>query len=896
MITEFLRKLAYYFRRRRFDEELDEEMRHHLSMAGRAQFGNVTHWKEECREIWTWALLEQFMQDLRYAVRAMNHNRAFTALAAVSLALGIGANTAIFSFMDAILLRSLPVKDPESLAMINWHIKGAPFTSGFAASTVIHSMSGSIYEEPNSGSTAAILPYPAFEVLQKNSSSVFASVFAFKSAGRLNMSIRSQADLAATEFVSGDYFRGLGIPPAAGRLLLADDDRPGAPAVAVVSYALSQARFGGAANAVGSSILINNVPFTVVGVAPPEFFGVAPGEAPEVYLPLHSNLLLGQNAYEAPAAMYLDQNFYWIETMARLRAGVSLEHARAALAGPFHEWAESTATTRRERTDLPELRLMPGAGGLDALRRRYSKPLYVLLALVGFILAIACANIANLLLARATARKREMAIRLSLGAGRLRVVRQLLTESVLLALLGGIFGLVVAKGSIRFLAVLLGDDVLHVGLDWRMMAVAAALSVVTGVLFGLAPALQSTRVEVMPALKEMRQPGRKYGWLIPLVMFQIAVSFLILVASGLFVRTLANLQSVELGFNRENLLLFDLNARQAGYGDVGIARFYIDLQNRFRAIPGVHSASLSHRSLIVAGTGTPINVPGSPPDLTTRLLYVGPEFFSTMQIPILLGREIEEQDQASSQAVAVVSEKFAKKNFGEANPVGRHIISTGRDLRDMEIVGVARKARYGGLKRQVPPVVYMPYNQGSQRIVAQMTYELRTTGDPLAYAKTIRQIVHDADPRVPVSNVGKQTAEIDETINQEIVFAKLCTAFAILALAIACIGLYGIVSYNVARRTNEIGIRIALGAERTAVIRMILRDVLAMVLAGLGIGVPVALATSKLVGSFLYEMKPNDPLTLAAALTALVVAAILAGYAPARRAARVDPMTALRHE
>ncbi len=539
---------------------------------------------------------------------------------------------------------------------------------------------------------------------------------------------------------------------------------------------------------------------------------------------------------------------------------------------------------------------MPGAGGLDALRRRYSKPLYVLLALVGFILAIACANIANLLLARATARKREMAIRLSLGASRLRVVRQLLTESVLLALLGGILGLIVAKGSIRFLALLLGNNVIRVGLDWQMMAVAAALSIITGVLFGLAPALQSTRVEVMPALKEMRQPGRKYGWLVPLVMFQIAVSFLILVASGLFVRTLANLQSVELGFNRENLLLFELNARQAGYGDTGIARFYADLQQRFGAIPGVRSASLSHRSLIVAGTGTPVNVPGAAPDLTTRLLYVGPGFFSTMQIPILLGREIAERDQAGSQAVAIVSEKFAKKNFGEANPVGRHIVSTGRDPRDMEIVGVAREARYGGLKRQVPPVVYMPYNQGSQRIVAQMTYELRTAGDPLAHANTIRQIVHQADPRVPVSNVRTQTAEIDETISQEIVFAKLCTAFAILALAIALIGLYGIVSYNVARRTNEIGIRIALGAERPAVIRMILRDVLAMVLAGLGLGVPVALATSKLLRSFLYGMKPNDPLTLITALPALVAAAILAGYAPARRASRVDPMAALRHE
>ncbi|MBV9396395.1 MAG: ABC transporter permease [Bryobacterales bacterium] len=895
-MTEFLRRLAYYFRRRQFERDLDEEMRHHAALSGASQFGNITRWKEESRAMWGWTFFEQLGQDLRYALRAIKNNRAFTALAVLSLALGIGANTAIFSFMDAILLRSLPVKDPESLAMVNWHMKGPPFGTGPEAITVVNGIEGDIYQEPGSGSTAAILPYPAFELLQTGSSPVFSNVFGFRTAGKLNLSVKGQADLGAGEYVSGDYFRGLDVPPAAGRLLIADDDRAGAPAVAVVSFALAQARFGGATNAAGSSILVNNVPFTVVGVAPPEFFGTEPGQAPDVYLPMHANLLLEDYPFGGPQAMYLDQNLYWIEIMARLRAGVGLAQAQAALAGPFHQWVASTATTDRQRADLPELRLVEGAGGLDALRRQYSKPLYVLLALVGFILAIACANIANLLLARATARRREMAVRLSMGAGRWRVVRQLLTESVLLASLGGILGLVVAEWSIHFLALLVDNTSVHASLDWRVMRMAGALSLFTGVLFGLAPALQSTRADIVPALKETRRAGRKNRWSAPLVAFQVALSFLILAAAGLFIRTLSNLQSVELGFNRENLLLFEVNARQAGHGDADIARFYLDLQKQFSAIPGVRAATLSHRPLLIVGTSRPVNVPGAPPDPSTRLLYVGPDFFTAMQIPLLAGREIGERDQAGSPGAAVVSERFAKKNFGDANPIGRRLVVGSEDPRDLEIVGIAKEAHYGGLKRQVPPVVYLPFNQGSQKIVAQMVYELRTSGDPLTYVTTVREIVHRADARVPVTNVTSQTAQLDRTIAQEIAFAKLGAVFAILALAIACVGLYGTLSYNVARRTNEIGIRMALGAQRTGVIGMILRDVVTMVLLGLAIGVPVALATSKFVSSFLYAMRPSDPLAITTAATAMLGAALLAGYAPARRASRIDPMTALRHE
>jgi predicted permease len=448
---------------------------------------------------------------------------------------------------------------------------------------------------------------------------------------------------------------------------------------------------------------------------------------------------------------------------------------------------------------------------------------------------------------------------------------------------------------------------LHAELNWRVLAVAGALSVLTGVMFGLAPALQSTRVDVISAMNETRAGqlgGRRAFWRFGLshvlIVGQIAVSLLMLVAAGLFVRTLTNLQSIELGFNRDNLLLFQLDARKAGHKDPEITAFYGDLLKRFSAIPGVRDASLSNESLIRAGSGRTLFIHGKPADGANRYLIIGPAFLKTMQIPIVAGREIDERDQAGSPAVAIVSEYFAKLNFGDENPLGQHVIlraSRDRDpaQRDMEIVGICKNVRYGGLKDKDRPVIYISYNQGYPQ-PQRMVYELRTSGDPLVYVNTVREIVHQADSLVPLSNVKSQVMEIDQTINQEIVFAELCTAFAILALVIACVGLYGTVSYNVARRTGEIGIRMALGAPRARVVRMILRQVLVLALIGLAIGIPAALGTSKLVASFLFGMKPNDPLALTAAVVILLGAAVLAGYAPARRASRIDPMVALRHE
>ena len=516
--------------------------------------------------------------------------------------------------------------------------------------------------------------------------------------------------------------------------------------------------------------------------------------------------------------------------------------------------------------------------------------------MVGLILAIACANIANLLLARAAARRREMAVRLSLGAGRFRVVRQLLTESVMLASLGGALGVLFAIWGVRSLTFLLSNGqenfTLHAELNWNVLGVTAALSVLCGLLFGLAPAIQSTRPDVMPALKNGRTSGPRRRAHHVLVVAQIAISLLILVAAGLFVRTLNKLHSVQLGYARENILLFSLNARQAGHRDPEIATFYADLRKRFESIPGVSSASLSQTSIIRAGHARGTMKVGDVTIEGTRVLVAGPRFLTTMQIPILVGREIDDRDQPGSTPVAVISERLARTYFGNDNPVGRRITFV-NEKRDLEIVGVSANLRYGGLKGESPMTVFVAVSQISPD---GMTYALRTAGDPLRYVRSVREIVQEADSRIPVTNVVTQAAEIDRTISQEVTFAKLCTGFAVLALLIACVGLYGTMSYSVARQVGEIGIRMALGAQRRAVVWMVLRRVLLLAAVGLAISVPAALSASQLVKSFLFETQPNDPGTLVLAGAVLVSAAILAGYAPARRASRIDPLAALRHE
>jgi predicted permease len=930
----FFRKLGWLVQRRSKEKQLAAELQFHLDEeigerqaagmsepeargAARRELGNLALVQEDTRATWSWTLLEQLVQDLRYGARTMLCNPAFTVLASLSLALGIGANTAIYSLMDALLMRRLPVVNPASLVLLKWHITGKETTDH----TVVHHASGYFDDDPKMGKTSPIFPFPAFEVLRR-SSGALSVLFAYRPAGRRNVIVGQQAEITGGEYVSGDYFRGLGIIPAAGRLIMRDDDLVGAPAVVVLSHGFAETRFGDAAGAVGQKVLIDNVPFTTIGVAPRGFFGVDQSKSPDLYLPFHADLLLDPEREPGSIGRYQDEHYYWTEMMGRLRPGVTVVQAHAGLAPVFDTWVAGTATTDLERKYLPRFLLQDGAAGVDRLRRSYSQPLYILLAMVGLILAIACANIANLLLARSEARRREMAVRLSIGAGRRRVIRQLLTESILRALLGGGAGMLVALWGIRFLTNLLfaGSEPLPLRpeLNSGVLATALLLTLVTGLLFGLAPALQAARVDPMPVLKESRSGGPRSGARLRfglgrmLVISQLAICLLLLVGANLFVRTLANLHSLDVGFEREELLVFKVNARQAGHRDPEILSFYNDLKRRLAAIPGVHDAAMANSPLIGAGAwGWPVvplgqKRPENAPTghgsgfsrSATHVLGVAPGFFSTMRIPLLAGREFDETDRRGRPPIAIVNEAWAKVYLGGGNPVGQSAISFGLNAKpqQVEIVGLARNTRYDDLTGDFPAIVYMPLEQNVGLPVDEMTFFLRTAGNPSGHAGTVREVVHQADARIPVAALSTQTAQIEHEMAPETLFARLCTAFAMLSLAIACMGLYGTTSYAVARRTSEIGIRMALGARRETIVWMVLRDVLMLAIIGLAIGLPMALGTSKVIESVLFGVKPGDPWSMVSALTILLSAALAAGYLPAWKASRTDPLVAVRHE
>jgi macrolide transport system ATP-binding/permease protein len=912
-MRELWRRLRWWAHRDQQERELEEEMRHHLSLkaeeqgsieAANRQFGNVTLWKEDSRAVWMWNFCEQFGQDLRYGLRTMAASKLFAAMAAVSLALGIGANTAIYSFMDAIMIRAMPVRQPEELTIVNWRSKGD--------AKVAHDFDGSAHSE-DGVTTSGNFPYAAYELLRDHNH-VFSKFFGHAWAGRLNLVADGQAYLANGEYVSGGYFDGLGVRPAVGRLIGVGDDRADAAPVVAVSYSFWQGRLGGIADVAGKAISISGRPFTIVGVAAPEFRGVNPESPAQVFVPVHDITMVELDYYRNLGEHFTDGNWYWIEMMGRLKPGVNIAQAEVELHGLFAPWVRGTAKNEKELKSLPALFLEAGGSGVDSLRRQYSKPLLILMAMVGLILAIACANIANLLLSRAEIRRREMAVRLSLGAGRLRIMRQLVTESVLLSIAGGLLGVIVAAVGIRALTLLLAngnpDFTLGAELDGRVLIFTLLIALATGLLFGLAPAIQATRVDITPALKETRASqargrvkrfGVRFGLSQVLVVSQIAISLLLVAAAGLFVRTLRNLNFVNIGFNREHVLLFNLNAAQAGYDEEATKQLYADLQGRFRSIPGVRDATLSHMPMVADWTSTTdVTIPGmpAPPDgLQTAVTLVGPRFFGTMQIPILLGRAIDERDRQGAQNVAVVNEVFAKKYFPGMSAVGRHFAFGGKEPQDVEIVGVAKAARYNSLKKDIPPVAYTPYLQaGKTRHVQWMYFELRTVGDPLAAADTVRRIVHQMAPRVPVADVTTQSRVIDETIVHERTFADLCSCFGALALVMACLGLYGTMAYAVSRRTGEIGIRMALGAQRRRVMGMVLREVLVMGSVGLVIGLAAAWETTAFLKSFLFGVTPNDPLTLGSAVAILIACAMLAGYGPAARASRIDPIKALRHE
>lgn len=919
-MTSTFRKLRWLFVRRRRAAELEDELQFHLEEeaqeygydAARRQLGNIGLIQEDTRAMWGWVWVEQLFQDLRYAARTMLKNPAFTALAALSLALGIGANTAIYSLMDAVMMRWLPVRDPGSLALLQWHTKHGLDDS------VVQTASGHFDDDSKLGRVGGIFPYPAFEELRK-STDVFSTLFAYHPARNVTVMVGGGAQVANGEYVSGDFFRGLGVVPEAGRLLGADDDHIGTGVVAL-SYGFAQRYFGDAAGAAGQKIFLNNVPFTVAGVTPPGFYGVDLGSAPEFYLPLHADVALNPaREGKSSQASYLDQHYYWIEMMGRLRPGITLQQAQIQIGPVFQNWVASTAENNAQRANLPQFLLSEGARGVDRLRRNFEEPLVILMAMVALILGIACANIANLLLARAAARRGEMAVRLSIGAGRWRVIRQLLTESVLLASIGAGGGVLIAYWSVPVLRAMLtggSNFVLRAELNGHVLAATAALTMVTGIFFGLAPALQSTRVDTVSALKQWRaaEPRRRLPVSLSqlLIITQIAISLVLIAVAGLFVRTLSNLQSLDVGFTREKVLLFQLNAKQAGHQSGELLSFYRGLQQRFSTIPGVISVAEANSPLIGDGAWGWAVVPVGKPKPehapsghgtfggweNTHTLQTDAHFLSTMKIPMIAGRGFDDRDRAGSAPVAIVNEAWVKANLGGRNAVGERVVSFGLDDKpiQMDVIGVARNALYNRIEKNFPATVYLPLDQNLGTPVEEMTFFLRTTSDPLKYASAVRDIVRKADARIPVTHLGTQEQRIQTEIGDQILFARLSTGFALLALSIASLGLYGTMSYVVARRTGEIGIRMALGAARGRVLLMILRQVAILAAVGLAIGLPLTFGASRLVESLLYGLKAGDPTTIAIAVTTILIAVIAAGYVPARRASQIDPMVALRHE
>lgn len=862
--------------------------------------------KEACRDARATVWVDRAVQDVRYGWRTMRNNRLFSAMAVVSLALGIGANTAIYSVLDAVMVRALPVRNPAELVILNWKAHSKQDAG------VVQSHSGSMYDDGPGGSVSPDFPWPAYALLRDHND-VFTTLFAFKNSGPpLHVVVHGQAEVGPVEFVSGNFFSGLGVIPPAGRLIGDLDNRAGSAQVAVISYQYWQQRFAGEAAAVGQSIAINNIPFTIAGVTAPEFFGVMPGAAPVIYVPMVTRPALNRNYGDEHDTMFVDAHNYWIDIMGRLRPGITRARAESELSAKFHQFVLASATNEKDKNNLPALWVEEAGSGMDSLRRQYSRPLFVLMAMVVFILAIACANIANLLLARAAARRREIAVRLSLGANRRRIVRQLLTENLLLALPGGLLGLCIAKAGIHFLVWLLAGRrqgfTLQVEIDWRVLAFTFAVTLTTGILFGLVPAIAATRVNYTPALKEARiispgRGGRVIGLSQMLVIAQIALSLLLVLGAAIFVRTLANLHAVEIGFNQQNILTFKLDASQVGYKDAALRTFYAEMNDRFRGLPGVRAATISDMVLVSdSNHGTGVVLPGIPKkpgrELPhTSLISVGPGFFEAMQLPIVFGRPLDARDVKDGPRVAVVNEVFAKTYFPKTNAIGREFALGNSEGGNLTVVGVAKNARYSSLTEAIPPVVYISYLQDLlKRPPIGMTFELRTAGNPLSLAETVRKVVKAAAPTVPVTEVMTQSEHIDNTIAQQVALADLCTAFALLALAIACVGLYGTMAYAVARRTNEIGIQMALGAERRGIIWMVQREVLLLAAGGLVIGMVAAWGAMSSIKSFVFGMKPGDPIAMMAAVGILVAAVISAGFAPAVRASRIDPLTALRHE
>ncbi len=894
--------------RRRLESDMEAELANHLedltadliraghspaeaARRARIALGPALVHKEGMRASLGLRWWDELGADLRYGIRILRKSPGFTAIAATSLALAIGVNTTIFSIAKQLLYDRLNVPHPEQLRMLRWHGDGK----------LVHNMWG----EFDSGS-APIFSYPAYLALRSHNHAM-RDIFAFKE-NTMNATIRGKAQRAAVSMVSGNFYTEMGVRPQLGRpIQLADDAVPGAGTVAVISDGLWAREFARSAAVLGQTIIVNQALFTIVGVNPRGFTGAKNVQAsPDIFVPLSMQPIIA--AQRGTASLLTNPDFWWLNIMARTKPGIPDTLAQAALDVQLEAAIRGSMSVKAGES-IPLIDLSDGSRGMHLAEGIFKKPVYVLAALTGLVLLLACANIANLLLARGARRQREMSVRLALGAGRARILRQLLTESLLLAALGGLGGLMLGdlgRNAIpRLLANAWERNDLNVPFDWGVFAFATLVTVLTGLLFGLAPAWLAARAEVSSRLKETSQTAtrRRRGLSgKAIVAFQIALSTLLVVGAGLFLRTLLALNSVDVGFRTDHLLLLQINPPLNRYGPGKDVQLHQRLEHGFAALPGVESVAPGWEVYISnSASNTDFLPEGEVHSDDHRqaefVNVVGNAFFQTMGIPVVGGRAFGSQDTESSQKVAIINQALAKKRFPNANPIGRRF-QTGDGEKEgwVQIVGICADTRYTNLRDDPPGQFFMPYVQRAQ--VGTMTYAVRTPLAPSALVPALRSVVQQTDRDLPIIDVRTQKEQIDASIHIERTFAALTAGFGVLALALAlaCVGIYGIMAYSVAQRTNEIGIRLALGAQPGQVRSMILRESTWLTTVGIVGGVGGALGLTRLVKSMLYGIPPNDPLTFSTGILILIAVALAASWIPARRAARVQPMEALRHE
>lgn len=926
------------------DLELEEEEQREKGLsserahyAARRAFGNTALIKEQTREAWGGVPFERLWQDVRFAFRQLSRSPGFALSVVLILALGIGATTAIFSVIDAVIFRALPVENPGQLVLFTWSAHQPVKYSG-------HSSYGDC-DRPN---TDCSLSVPFFRAVRDKATS-FSGVASLAGPLPYNFAGNGPAVIAQGEYVSGNFFSTLGIKTIVGRPLGPSDDVPSAPPVIVLSHGYWQRAFGADPSAVGSVVSLNNERVTIVGVVEPRFAHLTPGKTEDFLMPftlvqrVRSEWWGSDDRLANPAV-------FWVNIIGRLKGRVSLVQAQAEVTNLFRNQMLYGVAPLASAGDDPTIHLLPARQGLNGVSVESGPMLNLIMVAAAMILLIACANVASLLLARSARRQKEMATRQALGASRVRVARQLITEGIVLSFLGGTAGILVSIFGVQALVELIsngapGRFAFAIEPDWRVIVFTTALTLAAGIISGLVPTLRGTRVDLTSALKGsaagIAVPSRTGGVGIgeALVVLQVALSVVLLAGAGMLVRTLNNLHQQDPGFDAQNILLFGIDPESAGYTDDQTSELYRTLQQRLTALPGVISASYSENALLSLGTsGGDVHLDGSAPksNVYTDKLPVGLDFFSTMRIPILSGRAFTSADFASAaetqRAIAeaesvagkrraasseparkagegahsspatlapvpvVINQTFARHFFPNRNPVGLHIGNAQREETPKGpqpgflVVGVAGDTKYGNLRREVQPLMFMALVGNSAH------FELRMAGDPVELVGLVRGVVSEADNELPLFGVHTQTEQVDQTLFQEHIVSRLSSFFAIVAVLLACVGLYGLMAYAVNRRTSEIGIRMALGANRNGIAQMVFRNSAALVIAGLAIGIPIAALMSRLISSQLYGLKPGDPATLLGACFVMMSVTAIASYLPARRAASIDPMRALRTE